>query len=110
MSQSKTVRLKNSSPCTIERGIRILGGKWRASILWHLKDEPVRFNELSRMIVGASKKMITQRLKEMEEDGLICRHVINDRPIAVSYQATEFGRSALCILEQLKQWTESHDL
>ena len=97
-------------PCSIERGMRVLGGKWKGSILWHLKDQPVRFNELTRMVGGASKKMVDQRLKEMEEEGLVSRKVISDRPIAVEYQATEFGRSALGILEQLKEWTEDHNL
>ena len=97
-------------PCAIERGMRILGGKWKASILWHLKDEPVRFNDLARMVGGASKKMVTQRLKEMENEGLVTRHVMSDRPIAVAYQATDFGRSALNILEELIEWTEAHKL
>ena len=44
-------------PCSIERGMRVLGGKWKGSILWHLKDDPVRFNDLTRMVGGASKKM-----------------------------------------------------
>lgn len=97
-------------PCSIERGMRVLGGKWKGSILWHLKDEPVRFNDLARMLGGASKKMIDQRLKEMEKEGLVRREVMSDRPIAVTYQATDFGRSALGILEQLKNWTEENDL
>jgi len=98
------------APCAVERGMRILGGKWKASILWHLKDEPVRFNELARILGGASKKMINQRLKEMEKEGLITREVLQERPIAVTYQATDFGRSALGILEQLKDWTEKNGL
>ncbi|MGD8236132.1 MAG: helix-turn-helix domain-containing protein [Chromatiales bacterium] len=97
-------------PCAIERGMRVLGGKWKGSILWHLKDEPVRFNDLVRMVGGASKKMVDQRLKEMEKEGLVVREVISDRPIAVTYQATEFGRSALGILELLKNWTEENNL
>ncbi|MEM8844909.1 MAG: helix-turn-helix domain-containing protein [Pseudomonadota bacterium] len=97
-------------PCPIERGMRILGGKWKASILWHLKDEPVRFNDLARMMGGASKKMIDQRLKEMETEGLITRKVVSERPIAVTYQATKFGKSALKILDRLKTWTEENNL
>ncbi len=97
-------------PCTIERGMRIIGGKWKGSILWHLKDGPVRFNDLARMLGGASKKMINQRLKEMEEQGLLVRTVLNDRPIAVAYSITDFGRSSLAVLEQLKLWAEAHDL
>ena len=97
-------------PCPIERGMRVLGGKWKGSILWHLKDEPVRFNDLARQLGGASKKMVNQRLKEMETEGLIKRHVISTRPIAVAYEITEFGRTALGFLEELKKWSEQHQI
>ncbi len=93
-------------PCPIERGMRLLGGKWKGSILWHLKDGPVRFNDLARQLGGASKKMVNQRLKEMEEMGLVERHVLSDRPIAVEYRITGFGRSALDVLDQLREWAE----
>ncbi len=97
-------------PCPIERGMRLLGGKWKGSILWHLKDEPVRFNDLARQVGGASKKMITQRLKELEKEGLVKRQVISTRPIAVTYEITEFGQTALGFLEELKKWSEANDL
>lgn len=93
-------------PCPIERGMRVIGGKWKSSILWHLKDEPMRFNELARQLGGASRKMVNQRLKEMEESGLVRRKVMSERPIAVSYSITRFGRSALRVLEELKDWAE----
>jgi DNA-binding HxlR family transcriptional regulator len=107
---TKTNSKNCEQPCLIERGMRVLGGKWKASILWHLKDGPVRFNELSRMLAGASKKMVDQRLKELEAQGLVIREVISDRPIAVSYEITDFGRTALDILEKLKDWTEDNGL
>lgn len=94
-----------TEPCPIERGMRLIGGKWKGSILWHLKDEPVRFNQLSRQIPGASRKILNDRLKEMEAFGLVKRNVISDRPIAVSYEITKFGKSALDILDQLKDWS-----
>ncbi|PKH05618.1 helix-turn-helix domain-containing protein [Moritella sp. Urea-trap-13] len=97
-------------PCSVERGMRMLGGKWKASILWHLQDGPVRFNDLSRMLGGASKKMVDQRLKELESEGLVIREVISDRPIAVTYEITEFGRTALDILKRLKDWSEEHGI
>ncbi|MPY26727.1 helix-turn-helix transcriptional regulator [Shewanella psychropiezotolerans] len=107
----KKINLEScEEPCLIERGMRILGGKWKASILWHLKDGPVRFNELSRMLGGASKKMVDQRLKELENQGLVIREVICTRPIAVTYEITDFGRTALDILEKLKDWTEENNL
>ena len=99
-----------TEPCPIERGMRIIGGKWKGSILWHLQDEPVRFNELARQLGGATRKMVTERLRELESQGLISRHVLSDRPIAVAYEITDFGRSALGILKRLKGWAEDHGI
>ncbi len=104
----KIVLNECTEPCAIERGMRIIGGKWTGSIMYHLKDEPVRFNDLARQLGGASKKMVDQRLKELEGHGIVTRKVLSERPIAVTYELTEFGRSALNILEALREWSESH--
>jgi len=99
-----------TEPCSIEKGMRLIGGKWKGSIIYHLKDEPVRFNDLSRMLGGATKKMVDQRLKELEQEGMVLRKVISDRPVAVTYELTDFGRSALHILEELRLWSESNNI
>ncbi|QFT95480.1 putative HTH-type transcriptional regulator YybR (plasmid) [Roseovarius sp. THAF9] len=93
-------------PCAIERGMRIIGGKWTGSILWHLKDGPVRFNDLARMVGGASKKMITERLRQLEAQGLVRREVLDTSPVSVHYEITEFGISALGFLDELRKWSE----
>ena len=95
-----------AEPCAIERGMRVLGGKWTGSILWHLKDEPVRFNDLARMICGASKKMISERLRHLETHGLIDRQVLETRPLGVAYQITAKGETALRFLDELRRWSE----
>lgn len=95
-------------PCPIERGMRVLGGKWKGSILWHVKDGPVRFNDLARQLGGASKKMVAQRLDEMEQIGLVKREVLSTKPVAIAYELTDFGRTALGFLEALKEWSEEH--
>ena len=107
-NSGKTVLEPCLEPCPIERGMRILGGKWTGSILWHLQDGPVRFNHIARQLGGASKKMVDQRLKELESRGLVHREVLSTRPIAVTYELTGFGRTALGILEDLKDWTEKN--
>ncbi|MEM1133996.1 MAG: helix-turn-helix domain-containing protein [Pseudomonadota bacterium] len=94
-------------PCSIERGMRIIGGKWTGSILWHLKDGPVRFNDLARMMSGASKKMITERLRHLEKEGLVNRVVQETSPVSVEYSLTSFGQTALVFLKQLRAWSES---
>ena len=103
----KSVRDACTTPCAIERGMRILGGKWTGSILWHLKDDPVRFNDLARMIGGASKKMITERLRQLESRGLVRRQVLDTAPVSVQYQITDFGRTALGFLDELRRWSEA---
>jgi len=96
-----------AAPCPIERGMRILGGKWTGSILWHLKDGPVRFNDLARMLGGASKKMIAERLRQLEERGLVSRTVRQTSPVSVEYEITGFGRTALSFLDELRIWSEA---
>ncbi|MEM1075573.1 MAG: helix-turn-helix domain-containing protein [Pseudomonadota bacterium] len=94
-------------PCAIERGMRVIGGKWTGSILWHLKDQPVRFNDLSRLISGASKKMIAERLRQLEAAGLVRREVMSTSPVSVQYSLTGFGCTALGFLEELRVWSEA---
>ena len=94
-------------PCAIERGMRILGGKWTGSILWHLRDGPVRFNDLARLVGGASKKMISDRLKHLESHELIERIVLETRPLGVAYRMTPHGRTALRFLAELRTWSEA---
>ncbi len=94
-----------NKPCPVERGMRVVGGKWTGSLLWHLKDGPQRFNQLARQLNGASKKMIAQRLRELEENRLIRRRVISTKPFAVEYALEENGRKVLCILSHLEAWT-----
>ncbi len=106
----KKVYNQCTEPCAIEKGMRLIGGKWTGSIIYHLKDGPVRFNDLTRMLGGASKKMIDQRLKELEGRNMVIRTVISERPVAVTYELTEFGKSALEILDQLRTWSESNEL
>ncbi|MEM6462961.1 MAG: helix-turn-helix domain-containing protein [Pseudomonadota bacterium] len=105
-SGRRTVSETCRQPCAIEQGMRVLGGKWTGSVLWHLRDEPVRFNDLARMIDGASKKMIADRLRHLETHGLIRREILSTTPVAVQYRITDHGRTALRVLETLRTWSE----
>lgn len=96
-----------TKPCPVEIGMRILGGKWTGSILWNLQYAPVRFNDLARMIAGASKKVISERLRQLETEGLINRQVMNTSPVAVEYSLTPFGETALACLGQINEWAKN---
>ena len=102
----KTVAEPCADPCPIERGMRVLGGKWTGSLLWHLKDGPVRFNDLARMVGGASKKMIAERLRQLEQNGLVERRVLDTMPVGVEYVITDRGRTAIKFLDELRIWSE----
>lgn len=102
----RQVRNPCTTPCAIERGMRVIGGKWTGSILWHLRDGPVRFNDLARMISGASKKMITDRLRRLVAQGLVSREVQSSTPIMVHYALTPLGATALEFLDQIRDWSE----
>lgn len=112
-TNSKGQRIANDpclEPCPIERGMRVIGGKWTGSILWHLQDGPIRFNDLARQLDGASKKVINDRLKQMEDNKLVKRTVLKTKPVAVTYEITDFGKTALGFLDELKNWTIKHKI
>lgn len=90
--------------------MQIIGGKWKGSILYHLKDGPMRFNALARQLGGATRKMVNLRLQELESQGLVKRTVLCKRPIAVTYEITNFGRSALEVLDTLRRWAEDQGI
>lgn len=66
----------------------------------------MRFNDLARMVGGASKKMITERLRQLEAQGIVTREVLPTAPVSVQYRITELGRSVIGILEALREWSE----
>jgi DNA-binding HxlR family transcriptional regulator len=94
--------------CGLIPALEVIGGKWKALILWELHTGPCRFGELKRLVVGISEKMLIQALREMERDGIVHREVFHEIPPHVEYSATEFGASLNAALEPLCRWGEQH--
>ncbi|NLM85689.1 MAG: helix-turn-helix transcriptional regulator [Clostridiales bacterium] len=94
--------------CPVDATLRLIGGKYKALILWHLTDQPTRFGELSRIIPQATPKMLTQQLRELEADGLVHREVFPVVPPKVEYSLTAFGRSLVPLLGQMYAWGEGY--
>jgi DNA-binding HxlR family transcriptional regulator len=82
----------------------MIGGKYKALILWHLIDNTLRFGELRKLIPQATPKMLTQQLRELEEDHLINRTVYPVVPPKVEYSLSELGTSIRPILEAIYTW------
>lgn len=93
-----------SMQCPVEATLHLIGGKYKALILWHLIGKTLRFNELSKIITSATPKMLTQQLRELETDGLINRTVYPVVPPKVEYSLTNFGESIIPILESMCSW------
>ncbi len=90
--------------CPVELTISLIGGKWKALLLWELSNKTLRFNELIRLFPDTTRKMLTQQLKEMERDGLILRQEYNQVPPKVEYSLTTFGKSFMPVLFSMNQW------
>lgn len=91
--------------CGIDAAMDVVSGKWKSLILWELHHYGTRrFAELRRGLPGVSEKMLSQHLREMEEDGLVHREVYAEVPPKVEYSLTEHGVSLNAALAALGEW------
>lgn len=90
--------------CPVHVTLELIGGKYKALILWHLSDGKLRFSELKKAISGATPKMLTQQLRELEAQELIHRKVYPVIPPKVEYSLTELGKSLMPVLIAMRDW------
>lgn len=90
--------------CPVSVTLHLIGGKYKALILWHLMDRAIRFSELKRLIPEATPKMLTQQLRELENDNLLTRTVYPVVPPKVEYSLTDKGTGLRPILEAMFDW------
>jgi len=90
--------------CPVSAALSLIGGKYKALILWHLMDGTLRFSNLKRLVPEATPKMLTQQLRELERDGLLSRTVYPVVPPKVEYALTDKGRSLQPILLSMFEW------
>jgi len=96
--------LANPNSCGVIRSVSYIGGKWKLLILLALVDRQLRFGKLLFILTGISKKMLTQELKELEEDGMVIRESFMEKPPRVEYRLSENGRTVLPVLDALKSF------
>lgn len=95
---------KNAFHCPVEATIQLIGGKYKAIILWHLMNQTLRYSEIHKKIPKATDKMLAQQLKELERDGLINRVVYPVVPPKTEYSLTDFGKTLAPILDAMCTW------
>ncbi len=106
---SPTGKLEDVTPemaaSGIETAFRMLEGRWKMIIIFHLFDRSVlRFSELERAIPGVSQKMLIQQLRELERDGIVARRIYPQVPPKVEYRLTEWGQEMCPALDSLLEW------
>ncbi|GAA0846076.1 helix-turn-helix domain-containing protein [Bifidobacterium pullorum subsp. gallinarum] len=91
-----------------EATMDVIGGKWKVIVLCHLSYGPKRTSEIKKQMPDITQKMLTQTLRELEEDGIITRTVFNQVPPKVVYELSELGDSLQPILDQICDWGEKY--
>lgn len=102
------MRCPSTYNCPVEATLELIGGKYKALILFHLIEGKLRFSELQRNIPKATPKMLTQQLRELERDNLLLRTVYPVIPPKVEYQLTDFGNSIIPVLESMCNWGSNY--
>ncbi|GAA0782016.1 winged helix-turn-helix transcriptional regulator [Hathewaya limosa] len=91
--------------CEKELTLSIISGKWKVVILWHLGHEGKhRFSELQKLFAKISHRMLSNQLRELEEDGIVYRKVFPQVPPKVEYSLTELGMTLIPIVDMLYEW------
>jgi len=92
----------------IEKALRMIVGKWKTVLLWHLSDGKKRYGELKRLIPAVSEKMLIQSLRELEKDALITRRVYPEIPPHVEYALSKRGKSLSPLICAINTWGKKH--
>jgi len=103
---SDYVKLKGKIyPCTVSLTMDLVGGKWKAVILYHLKDIEKRFSELHKEMPTVTEMTLSLQLKQLEKDGLLSRKVYGKKPpLKVLYSLTYFGKTFIPVLTAITEW------
>ncbi|MDP9078334.1 MAG: helix-turn-helix transcriptional regulator [Bacteroidota bacterium] len=102
-----TTTAKRTLPkCGIDYAFQRIGGKYKGRVLWRLRSGTLRYGELRKTVTGITPKMLTQVLKELEEDNLVNRKVYVEVPPKVEYTLTETGKELLPFLSLLRDWAK----
>ena len=111
MKKPQQISTAECSTVELEEALKVLEGRWKIPILFHLFRAPVlRFSELRRVIPGISQKMLIQQLRDLEKDGVVNRKVYPEVPPKVEYMLTKDGVALRPALRALKSWAASRKM
>ncbi len=92
-------------PCCSSLTMGIIGGKWKTAILYNLRNETLRYNELRKKMSTVTERTLSLQLKALVEDGIIKREVFYSKPpLKVEYSLTDFGKTLLPLIQLVADW------
>ena len=94
--------------CPLTAALAAIGGKWKLIIVYFLAESPKHFAVLRKAMPGISQKVLTQQLRELISDGIVNREAKGAVPAPVEYSLTEYGRSVLPLVEDVRLWGRGH--
>lgn len=95
--------------CPVEATLDVIGGKWKALILFHLFEAgTLRFSELLKLMPGISERVLTKQLRELEADGIVHRKVYAEVPPKVEYSLTKYGQTLKPVSDAMCKWGSKH--
>ena len=100
--------MKNNFGCPVQATANVMAGKWKVLIVWHLSFGSRRFAEIRDFLPGASEKVLTAQLRELQRDGVIDRLVTPTLPPRVDYRLTERGEELVTVMETMCAWSMKH--
>jgi DNA-binding HxlR family transcriptional regulator len=108
---SPLTRAAVSAPCTevcpqFHEAIELIGKRWTGAIVCALTERPMRFGELGKAVPGLSDRLLSQRLRELEDEGLVEREVEAGTPTRVTYSLTATGKDLGPAIKELKAWAK----
>jgi DNA-binding HxlR family transcriptional regulator len=109
-SVTVTATATKLKPCCslYHRAVELVGKRWTGAILLVLIDQgPLRFSEIKHAVPELSDRLLSERMKELEAEGIVDRHVIDDTPVRVEYGLTDKGRALEPVVRTLKSWANS---
>lgn len=107
-AETRQAYIANLAECPGHELLAVLSDKWVTLVIAALADGPLRHAELSRVVAGATQKMLTQTLRKLEREGMVSRTVTPSVPARVDYALTILGRDLLPLPRGIKAWAESH--
>jgi DNA-binding HxlR family transcriptional regulator len=96
--------------CPVDLTLSVIGGRWKSLVFWNLRTGTKRYGELKKILIGINDKMLTQVLRELEQNGIVARQVYEKVPPKVEYTLTKEGESLLPVMKLMSEWGEKFEV